>query len=163
MLPLSVYKRVFASSPVGEYLLSRELRILDVNDALLRIIGRTREDLIGCDFFEIFPGDPDEPQTARPSLRTSLQDVLDGERPCRAERPRLFPEPALHRALRGYGSRVRPTQPSSIAASISSSTPFLTNEGEVTGICGQGLDITAKVLVEPNCARWPSATTSDCG
>ena len=42
------FRRGFAGSPVGMAILSDDWCWLEVNDALCRLLGRTREDLIGC-------------------------------------------------------------------------------------------------------------------
>ncbi len=82
MLPLPVYRSIFASSPVGELLLSRDFTILDVNDTFLRVACRRREDLVGQHLFDVFPQNPDDPgDSGATVLRTSLMRVLETGQP----------------------------------------------------------------------------------
>jgi signal transduction histidine kinase/DNA-binding NarL/FixJ family response regulator len=77
MLPLSVYRSVFANSPVCEYLLSPDATVLDVNDAFLQTSLRRREDLVGFNLFDVFPENPDDPHDSGvPALRRSLARVI---------------------------------------------------------------------------------------
>lgn len=68
ILPLSAYQSVFEISPVGEYLLSPNATILAVNDTLLKSVARRREDLIGRNLFDVFPGSPESLTALRKSL-----------------------------------------------------------------------------------------------
>lgn len=82
MLPSSVYQAVFHSSPVGEYLLSPDAIILDVNDSFLQTACRTREELIGKQVFEVFPDNPDDTNdTGVAALRKSLARVVASGKP----------------------------------------------------------------------------------
>ena len=82
MLALPVYRSLFLRSPVPECLLSRELVIMEVNDAFLNVAGRSREALVGRALLEAFPADPNDPDDQGPqSLAHSLQRVLDSGRP----------------------------------------------------------------------------------
>lgn len=87
----NIYRTVFNSSPVGEYLLAPtpEATILAVNETFLRTVSRKREDLVGKGLFEAFPGNPDDPQDTGVAvlhqslikvIATGLSDVLPVQR-----------------------------------------------------------------------------------
>ncbi|MGW7574838.1 PP2C family protein-serine/threonine phosphatase [Streptomyces sp. NPDC054765] len=68
---------VFQALPSGVLLLTPELVIADVNEALLRQAGRERHQLIGRPLFEVFPDNPDAPDaTGVRNLRASLERVV---------------------------------------------------------------------------------------
>ena len=78
LLPF-VFESVFGQSPIGEYLLSPsdDPIVLAVNDAFLRVAGRTRESLVGQRLFAAFPGNPeDSGDDGVAALRGSLARVL---------------------------------------------------------------------------------------
>ncbi len=54
---LAVYRRL----PVPVLLLTPEYVMADMNDAYLRVTGRTREDLLGREVFDAFPDNPSDP------------------------------------------------------------------------------------------------------
>ena len=58
------FQRGFADSPVGMAIISADWRWVEVNDALCRLLGRTREQLIGRS-----PADVDAPRGHRPQPR----------------------------------------------------------------------------------------------
>lgn len=53
------HRLLFDRSPNAYVVLDRELRLVDMNEAYLRVTQRSREDLIGRAMFEAFPSDPD--------------------------------------------------------------------------------------------------------
>ena len=82
MLDASSYQTIFANSPIGAYILSpsEDPLILDVNEAFLRVVAHTREQLIGKRLFDALPADPadsDDPESNGVlALRASLARVL---------------------------------------------------------------------------------------
>jgi diguanylate cyclase (GGDEF)-like protein len=79
MPSLSLYEAVFRSLPVGNYLLSPtpEATIFAVNDAFLKAVSRSRQDLVGVSLFTAFPKDPDDPDdVGEVVLRQSLARVI---------------------------------------------------------------------------------------
>jgi signal transduction histidine kinase/ActR/RegA family two-component response regulator len=72
----SIHEAAFNSSPVGNCLLSPtvEMRVLSVNDAFLRAVGRGREDLVGTSLYDVLSGDMQETELA--AMRRSLERVL---------------------------------------------------------------------------------------
>lgn len=56
-------------------LLTSDLRFLAVNRAYCEIVGRTAQDLVGRDVFEVFP-DHDDLGEAEPGLRDSLESAM---------------------------------------------------------------------------------------
>src|SRR3978361_1460740 len=61
----------FRSVPNPYVLIDRDLRLVDMNDAYLRVTMREREELTGRDLFEAFPSDG-----GADALRASLERVL---------------------------------------------------------------------------------------
>jgi PAS domain S-box-containing protein len=75
MLDRALYQSIFATAPIGAYVLSPSANpiILDVNDAFLRNVGHTREQLVGRPLFEALPADPNDPlDTGVEALRASV-------------------------------------------------------------------------------------------
>lgn len=74
----SIYATVFRSSPIGGYLLSTtpDITILDVNDSFLRNVSLTREEVVGKRLFDVFPGDPSDPEGVQDVLRKSLEQTV---------------------------------------------------------------------------------------
>ncbi len=72
----------FAATPSPYLVLDTDLVIRSVNDAYLRVTGRTREDLVGRYLFDALPPNPAEPETdGVPNVRSSLLRVLASGRP----------------------------------------------------------------------------------
>ncbi|WP_211103881.1 response regulator [Skermanella pratensis] len=67
----AVYRSLFEASPNSYVLLDRGLTILGCNDAYLKVTGRTREQIVGRNIFDAFPGGDNEAQ-----LRASFERVL---------------------------------------------------------------------------------------
>jgi PAS domain-containing protein len=55
------YGAVYRQLPVPVLLLTPEFVIADMNEAYLRVVGRTREELLGCYLFDAFPDNPSDP------------------------------------------------------------------------------------------------------
>ncbi|GAA2305618.1 SpoIIE family protein phosphatase [Streptomyces caniferus] len=71
------YAAVFQALPGAVLLLTPQLVIADVNEALLRRAGRDRSQLIGRPLFEVFPDNPDDPDASgMRNLRASLERVV---------------------------------------------------------------------------------------
>lgn len=76
------YRAVFAVTPSPYLLLRPDSVVADVNDAYLRVTGRTRKELIGHDIFEVHPDNPSEPEAdGVRNLRASLARVLRSKSP----------------------------------------------------------------------------------
>ena len=68
---------LFASSPNPYMVLDRDFRYLALNAAYEQVAGRAREELVGRDLFEMFPGGENEDGSAQADvLRASLERVL---------------------------------------------------------------------------------------
>ncbi|GCD92785.1 PP2C family protein-serine/threonine phosphatase [Embleya hyalina] len=55
------YRALFAATRSPYLVLAPDLLIVDVNEAYLRVTGRTREELLGRYLFDAFPGNPADP------------------------------------------------------------------------------------------------------
>ncbi|WP_255474270.1 PAS domain-containing protein [Pontibacter qinzhouensis] len=77
-------------------ILTPDLKILDATDEYYRITMRTREELVGQDFLDSFPDNPDDPSSRNAFLlRKSLEKVLETKQPDRLEVLRYdIPRPA---------------------------------------------------------------------
>lgn len=76
------HARLFRATPTPYAVLTRDLVIVEANDAYLAVTGRTRPELVGRDFFEAFPSAPDAPDASGPDrLRASLIRARDTGRP----------------------------------------------------------------------------------
>jgi PAS domain S-box-containing protein len=76
------YQDVFRTTPGAMALLTPDGVILDVNDAYVEASGRSREQLLGRNLFDVFPQNPDDPTELGPSqLKNSFDLVMaTGER-----------------------------------------------------------------------------------
>jgi PAS domain S-box-containing protein len=74
MLPENMFRESFRASPIGQYLLSptEGLEILEVNDAFLSTVHRSRADIQGKRLFEAFPNNPSDPYSAVNALAESI-------------------------------------------------------------------------------------------
>jgi PAS domain S-box-containing protein len=76
------YREVFRVMPCALALLTPEGVFVDVNDGYLEASGRSREELLGRNLFDVFPENPDDPAVLGPiELKDSFKTVLaTGER-----------------------------------------------------------------------------------
>jgi PAS domain S-box-containing protein len=76
------YREVFRAAPGAMALLTPECVILDVNDEYVEASGRSREQLLGRNLFDMFPRNPDDPDVNGPvRVRASIETVVaTGER-----------------------------------------------------------------------------------
>ncbi|SDC16285.1 PAS domain S-box-containing protein [Massilia sp. PDC64] len=75
----ALYHSFFLHAPIGAYILSPSADpiILDVNNAFLRNVGYTREQLVGHYLFQALPADPNDPfDTGVEALRASLARAI---------------------------------------------------------------------------------------
>jgi PAS domain S-box-containing protein len=75
MMDPALYQSIFSNGPIGAYILSPSADpiILDVNEAFLRNVDHTREQLVGQPLFQALPADPNDPlDTGVEALRASL-------------------------------------------------------------------------------------------
>lgn len=73
---------VYRQLPVPVLLLTPEFVVADVNQAYLRVTGRTREELLGRDVFDAFPDNPRDPRaTGVRNVRASMRRVLASGEP----------------------------------------------------------------------------------
>lgn len=71
------YCTIIRSAPELYVILSPDTTIIDASDAYLAATMVTREDIIGCDLFDIFPDNPDtDGSKGSAALRDSIQTVL---------------------------------------------------------------------------------------
>jgi len=87
MLDATLYQSMFARSPIGTIVLSASADpvILEVNDAFLREVGHTREQLLGQPLFATLPADPQDPADPGSNgvlaLRNALARVIETGEP----------------------------------------------------------------------------------
>ncbi|MGY3206172.1 PP2C family protein-serine/threonine phosphatase [Streptomyces sp. TE5632] len=76
------YQALFAVTPSPYLVLDPDLVVVDVNQAYLRVTGRTREEMIGRYLFEVHPDNPADPEAnGVRNLNASLQRVLRSKEP----------------------------------------------------------------------------------
>ena len=69
---------VFAALPTAYLVLTPDLVIVDANDAYLRLVGRTRGDIVGRPVFDAFPPTPDAlDETGVPHVQRSFERARD--------------------------------------------------------------------------------------
>ena len=70
------FRSLFESVPGAHLVLDRELVIVVVSDAYLRVTMTRREEILGRGLFDVFPDNPDDPEaTGVKNLRASLDWV----------------------------------------------------------------------------------------
>jgi PAS domain S-box-containing protein len=70
------FRALFEALPGSYLVLTLDLKIVAVSDAYLRATMTKREEILGCDLFEVFPDNPGEPAASGVSnLRASLDRV----------------------------------------------------------------------------------------
>jgi PAS domain S-box-containing protein len=90
------FAAIFASQPTAYLVLSPELIIVEANEAYLRLLGRTREELIGRPVFEAFPPAPDTlDEDGNNPLQLSFERARDT---CLPDQMPLFHYDVLDRA-----------------------------------------------------------------
>ena len=77
MHPAPDHFLLFRSSPYPYLVLAPDLTIIDANDAYLRSVGRTKEDIVGLYVFDAFPENPDDPgSTNICEVKASLETAI---------------------------------------------------------------------------------------
>jgi PAS domain-containing protein len=80
--PYIDYAAVYQQLPIPVLLLTPEHVIADVNQAYLEVTGRTREELLGRDFFDAFPDNPADPRaTGARNVSASFARVVATGKP----------------------------------------------------------------------------------
>jgi signal transduction histidine kinase len=75
------FKKLFESAPDLYMVISPQLDIVGASDAYLAATMTRREDVIGRPLFEVFPDNPDDPNSGTHNLRLSLHAVLRNKAP----------------------------------------------------------------------------------
>ena len=76
--PTADFSAIFAALPTAYLVMSRELTILEANQAYLSLLGRTREELIGRYVFDAFPPAPETlDSTGTNPLQLSFERARD--------------------------------------------------------------------------------------
>jgi serine phosphatase RsbU (regulator of sigma subunit) len=76
------YEAVFQALPGGALLLTPDLIILDVNEAMQYVFRHTREQLVGKHLFDVFPDNPTRgPSAGQRAVRASVQRVVETGQP----------------------------------------------------------------------------------
>ncbi|MHA4820101.1 PP2C family protein-serine/threonine phosphatase [Streptomyces aculeolatus] len=129
------YKALFMAAPSPNLVLGPDLVIVDVNEAYLRVTGRSREDLIGLYLFDAFPRNPADPHASGvQDLDASLQRALRTKMP---DTMALLKYDIPHRGLRGAFEE-RWWSPIN--------TPVLGPDGQVAWIIHRVEDVTPFIL-----------------
>lgn len=135
MTPQIDYEALFSAAPTPYLVLGPDLIILDVNEAYLRVVGWSRQDLVGRYLFDAFPDNPADPGA-------------DGVRNLDA---------SLHRVLRSKEPDTMTVQKYDIPVAGRQGVfeerwwspvniPVLVPDGQVAWILHQGEDVTAFVV-----------------
>jgi PAS domain S-box-containing protein len=75
------FGRIFYATPSPYLVLSKDLRIVDVNQAYLQATSTVREEIIGREIFDVFPDNPEDPSASGvANLHASFQRVLREKR-----------------------------------------------------------------------------------
>lgn len=133
----SIYATVFRSSPIGGYLLSTtpDITILDVNDSFLRNVSLTREEVVGKRLFDVFPGDPSDPEGVQAVLRKSIEQTMATGMPQMLVEQRYPIPKKLDNGELGYEERFW----------NASSTPIYDEHGRMVCIYHATVDVTQQV------------------
>ena len=76
-LPVPDFQNLFESAPGLYLVLTPDLTIVAASEAYLRATMTTREEILGCGLFKVFPDNPADPMaTGVQNLRASLERVL---------------------------------------------------------------------------------------
>lgn len=77
-LPAPEFRRVFEATSVPYLVVAPDFTIVAANDAYLTATLRRREEILGRNVFDVFPDNPEDPETrCVAALKASLQRVLD--------------------------------------------------------------------------------------
>ncbi|WP_439943843.1 PP2C family protein-serine/threonine phosphatase [Streptomyces sp. BBFR115] len=135
------YQALFAVTPSPYLVLDPALVVADVNEAYLRVTGRTREELLGRRLFEVHPDNPADPDAdGVRNLNASLQRVL------RSKEPDTMAVQKYDIPVSGRPDVFRAKWWSPI------NTPVLGPDGEVAWIIHRVEDMTDFVLTRPPAA-----------
>jgi len=78
----TVLQGLFESLPIPIMVITTDLKIVSISDAFLQASMTEREDILGCDVFEIFPDNADDPGAdGVANLRASFNRVLETQLP----------------------------------------------------------------------------------
>jgi len=144
MLDATLYQTMFARSPLGALVLSpsADPLILDVNEAFLREVGHTREQLVEQSLFSAFPATPedgDDPHSnGALALRSSLAQVIASGEPQSLTTQR-YPV----RSIRPDGSVVFVERFWSVT-----NTPIFAAEGKLLCIHHASIEVTGRKRTE---------------
>ncbi|MFF5158287.1 PP2C family protein-serine/threonine phosphatase [Streptomyces sp. NPDC000348] len=132
------YRALFAVTPSPYLVLDPGLTVVEVNDAYLRVTGRTRDELVGRYLFEVHPDNPADPDAdGVRNLTASLQRVL------RSRKPDTMAVQKYDVPVSGRPGVFRAKWWSPI------NTPVLGADGEVEWIIHRVEDMTEFVLTRP--------------
>ncbi|MGV3570813.1 MAG: PAS domain-containing hybrid sensor histidine kinase/response regulator [Ramlibacter sp.] len=132
------YEGIFRSTASAYLILDTRLVIVEVNTAYLEATSRTRESVLGKHIFDAFPENPNDPQaTGVRRLFESLQRVMQSK-----TRDSL--------GLLQYDIPVGPPEEGRFEKRFWSpvNSPVLDQEGRLTHIIHQAIDVTARVASE---------------
>lgn len=135
------YEAVFNSGHTGNLLLSPtpEAIILAVNDALLKVLSRKREDLVGVSMYDAFSANPDDPQdTGEAALRHSIQNAIKTGLAQTIPVQRYPIAMMLPNGVREYEERFW----------SATTTPIFDDNGKLSCISHTATDITNKVRAD---------------
>jgi len=98
--------RIFAVTPHPYLVLAPSLVIVGANDAYLRQTLTNRSDIVGCHMFEVFPDNPDVPESHGVRLlQASLEAVFDLRLPHRMAQQRYDVRGGMVASWSGTGSQ----------------------------------------------------------
>ncbi|MET9370891.1 SpoIIE family protein phosphatase [Streptomyces griseoflavus] len=132
------YPALFAATPSPFLVLSPDLVIVEVNEAYLQVTGRTRDELVGRELFEVHPDNPADPAaTGVRNLTASLERVL------RTKQPDTMAVQRYDLAVTGRPGVFQARWWSPV------NTPVLGPDGEVRWIIHRVEDLTEFMLSRP--------------
>jgi PAS domain S-box-containing protein len=123
---------LFRASPYPYLVMANDLTIIDANNAYLRSVGRTKEDIVGRYIFDAFPQNPADPdstnlQVVKESLETAIATAQPHTTPfLRYAVPKQTPEGTIF--AERYWSTVH--------------TPALDDDGKVAFVFQNAIDVT---------------------
>ncbi|PWI09965.1 protein phosphatase [Streptomyces sp. NWU339] len=132
------YQALFAATPSPYLVVDPDLVVADVNEAYLRVTGRTREEMIGRYLFEVHPYNPADPDSdGVRNLNASLQRVL------RSKEPDTMAVQKYDVPVPGHPGVFQEKWWSSV------NTPLLGPDGQVEWLLHRVEDMTEFVLTHP--------------